>query len=52
MPGGWWCCCGGDCFEFLDDFGRDDSTDPGASWYESKGDWGIKSDKLVEEWTA
>jgi hypothetical protein len=39
------CCC--DCYTFLDDFTRPNSTDVGPNWQECTGDWRIFNNSLV-----
>lgn len=49
------CCCP-DCWRFLDEFDREDSTELGDNWNESEGqangDWGIEDERLVEKYGA
>lgn len=48
MPGGgWYCCCKGGCWEFLDNYDRADSTDVGGDWLEVAGQWEIKDNELI-----
>jgi hypothetical protein len=44
------CCCGA-CFEFIDYFYRDDSTNLGDDWAEIDGNWEIKSNHLYQSGT-
>lgn len=50
------CCCPRDCWDWADDFDREDSDDPGPNWNEdtgaANGNWGIYDQMLVEEWTS
>lgn len=47
-------CCGGDCWEWSDNFNRSNSTDCGSDWNEVTvgGDWEILDNELHEDGTA
>mgnify|MGYP003451128372 CR=1 FL=1 len=41
------CCCE-ECYTFLDNFDRSDSTDLGSDWTECSGSWEIDTNRLTE----